>query len=137
MTNQEEMTVEAARGILRKEYWDDVRDTAKAIKDAWDSKEIDDREGLIEYIDETVDGAGRVIYTGQAMDCLRYSDNDEAGIDELGASGFDWSNGVPWSQLAYFAFRADIMNQLDAEGLDVNDPQRDEDDEEETEEEES
>ena len=117
------ITVEDAHARLRQDYYDDVRDVAQDVREWWRDNPDADREALIDYIEESVDGAGRVIYTAQAMDCLRYSDHDDAGIEELGADGFSWKDGIPWSQLAYFAFRADILAQLDAEGLDVNDPE--------------
>ena len=118
-----QITVDAAHTRLRADYYSDVRDFAADVIAWWHDNPDADREALVEYIEQGVDGAGRVIYTAQAMDCLRYSDNDSAGPDELGADGFDWKSGIPWSQLAYFAFRADIMEQLDAEGLDVNNPE--------------
>ena len=121
-TKRATITVEDAHERLRADYYADVRGLAEQVGAWWEGEPGADREALIEYIDESVDGHGRVIYTAQAMDCLRYSDNDGLGIEELGVDGFDWKDGIPWSQLAYFAFRADVIAQLGAEGLDVNDP---------------
>ena len=114
--------VNAAQGVLRADYYQDVRDIAESVIEEWNAGNIDGRDELIEYIDQTVDGCQRVIYTGQAMDALRYSDNDDAVIESLGVEGFDWSSGVPWSQLAYFAVEQDVFEMLDSIGLDPNDP---------------
>jgi Uri superfamily endonuclease len=136
MKKQNEITVDDARQVLRKDYYDDVRSMSEGIRQEFadyvkrDKPSSDDaREWLQDYIHESCDGASRVIYTSEAMDCLRYSDNDEAGIEELGSEGFDWSDGIPWSQLAYFAFRRDVEEQLSADGLDLNDPIAEDEDE--------
>lgn len=121
-----EITVEDAHSVIRRDYYSDVRGAAEEFLKMWNAGEFSDREQAIEWIDQSVDSSGRVIYTAQAMDCLRYSENEDAGIEELGADGFDWSDGPPYSQLAYFAFRADIMRSIecgvgDLDGVNVND----------------
>lgn len=118
-TAQEKM--DAGLSELRSAYYSHVRDTARELVEECRSGEIADREALIERIDQECDGTEWVIYTQKAQVVLLVSENDSAGIDDLGADGFDWSAGVPWSQLAYFALRQDLYEQLEAEGLDVND----------------
>jgi hypothetical protein len=121
-----ETEVNEAHRVLRADYWSDVRDVAEEFIKMWNAGDFDDRDEAIEWIDQSVDGAARVIYTAQAADCLRYSDHDDAGIDELGAEAFNFKDGMPWSALAYFAFRADIIEQIgcgvtDLDGVDIND----------------
>src|SRR5512147_1548862 len=110
----------SARDEMRREYYEDVNNLASSIKEAYERGEIADRDSLIDHIHETVDGCARVIYTASAQEALLVSCNDSAGIDNLGADGFDWSSGIPWSQLAYFAVEADVMDALRDDGLDVN-----------------
>ena len=110
----------SARDEMRREYYADIEGIAKDIKDEYDRGQIDDREALMDYIHETVDGCDRVIYTHSAQECLLVSENDNAGIEALGADGFDWKDGIPWSQLAYFAVEADVFAELERMGLDVN-----------------
>lgn len=126
--NEARRTVEDAHRILRADYYGDVRRTADCIAEWWKDNRDAGRESLLDYIDETIDGSSRVIYTAEAIECLRYSDNDSIGLDELGADGFNFRDGIPWPQLAYFAFRQDVIEQLDAIGLDVNNPEHDTDD---------
>ena len=108
------------RSELQREYYADIKSIAEGIKEEYDRGEIDDRDSLLENIHQTVDGCARVIYTGRAQEALLVSRNDNAGIDALGADGFDWSDGIPWSALAYFAVEADVIEELSDMGLDVN-----------------
>lgn len=120
MPTDDEITVDRAYGIIQRAYYDDVKGLASSIKEYYDRGEISDREHLIERIDETVDGCARVIYTRSAQEALFISRNDNAGIEALGADGFDWKDGIPWSGLAYFAVHADVIEALEEMGLDVN-----------------
>lgn len=95
-----------------------MREIAEEIATACKDGEIANSDALSERIDETCDSSAWVIYTASAQQVLRYSDNGSAGIDELGADSFDWSGGIPWSQLAYFTLRRDIYDQLPAEDID-------------------
>lgn len=105
---------------MQRQYYADIRSIAEGIKEEYDRGDIADRETLLENIHETVDGCERVIYTGQAQEALLVSRNDTAGIDSLGSEGFDWKDGIPWSQLAYFAVEADVIEELQDLDLDVN-----------------
>jgi hypothetical protein len=111
----------SGRDEMRREYYEDVKGLAESIKEDYDRGEIADRDHLLDRIHETVDGCSRVIYTSSAQEALLVSDNDSAGIDSLGADGFDWSSGIPWSQLAFFAVEADVVEELGHMGLNVND----------------
>jgi hypothetical protein len=110
----------SGRNEMQREYYKDIKDLAQSVYDEYQAGDIADRDSLIEHIHETVDGCARVIYTTSAQEALVVSRNDSAGIDNLGADGFDWSSGIPWSALAYFTVEADVFEELDRMGLDVN-----------------
>lgn len=132
---REDAAVEHGRNLMRQGYFDDVRSCAENIKSEIAS-EIKDgkrgeelREWLIDNLDQTCDGHQRVIYTYQAQETLLFSENDGA-IEEMGsAEGFVTSDGVEWSKLAYFAFRADVVRHLAALDVDVDEPDAGTDDE--------
>lgn len=114
--------------FLRRDYNNDVRDLAESIKGELDERIADGEEGealrewLIEHIDETIDGCARVIYTGKAQEALLFSSNDGAYADEFGPEGMVEGDCIMWSRLAYAAVRADVLEQLESDGVDVNNP---------------
>lgn len=81
-----------ANGIKERDYYEDVSGVADDIKRAIKDKEITDAESLDTYLHETCDGAGRVIYTAKAQDCLRYSSFDSAYVDQFGGEEPNWSS---------------------------------------------
>lgn len=111
-----------ANAVLRKDYWDDVRSAAEGLKQRLQDGEFNDRDQFLEALHETVDWHERVIYTFQAQQCLLYSDNDGAYFEDFGSEGAVRDGQLNWSALAYAAFERDIIEQLDALGVDVNDP---------------
>lgn len=122
--------VDNAHNVLRADYWQDVRDCAESIISELKDRVKDGKRGetlrewLIEHIDESVDGHQRVIYTAKAIECLLYSDNDGVGVDEGLVDPSTFIDGIPWSQLACCAFRADVTERLDAEDIDLNEPEK-------------
>lgn len=119
---------EVAKPNERAVYWHDVRDMAESIKAELQSQ-IDDgtrgedlRDWLIEHIHESIDGSARVMYTRQAQECLAYSENDGAYFEEFGDEGAVSDGAINWSALAYMAFRRDVEAQLEADGVDLNEP---------------
>jgi hypothetical protein len=118
---QEEITVQQAENIMQREYEKDVRDVADSIRQGFDDVDqdyADDPEGAREWVSdrthEECDGAARVIYTHRAILCLLYSRNDDAMSQELGClDGVIQEGGsINWSVLAFFAFRADVIEEL-------------------------
>jgi hypothetical protein len=120
-----------AHRVLRQDYFDDVRGVAEDLKERLAEGEFSDRDDFTQAIDEAVDGHGRIVYTGQALECLRYSENDGAYADEFGEDGIVEGGSIMWSRLAYSAFRANIIERLESLGIDVNDPIPEEEDEDE------
>ena len=103
------------------QYQDDVRDMAEQIREWAKENDYPDREQVLEYMHESIDGCGRVIYTWKAKMCMVYSKNDGAYFDNFGSEGAISDGGIEWSKLAYCAFEADVIEELDSDGFDVND----------------
>ena len=110
------------------DYWEDVRNMAQSIADEIESRANDGelgetlREWLQEHIHESIDGSARIIYTRQAQECLIYSSNDGAYFEEFGDEGAVSDGCINWSAIAFSAFERDVIEQLDAIGVDVNEP---------------
>lgn len=111
-TNDER--IDAARRILRADYWQDVRNVADNLRDEIKAGNITSRDEADTYLDESVDGHQRVIYTAQAIEGLLYTDNESAYVDETGSPppSQAFEDNSAWSQLMYYAFRADILDTL-------------------------
>jgi hypothetical protein len=112
MTNEQRITVAQAEGVLRAEYWDDVRGMAEDARQAVKDGDVNDTEELENWLNESIDGCGRVIYTAQAMDGLRWSNHDEACFDEGLCCEDDFRDGIPWSKLMFCALLADVRDTL-------------------------
>lgn len=113
-------------------YVDSIADDIAASVKAGDCDDVTDA------IHEAVDGSSWVIYTAMAPKVLEYSSNDGAMEDEgmypesLPSGGLD----ALITQAAYFAMCADVRDELDRRGYDLNDtdswfPDEDEEEEEE------
>lgn len=132
LTREEaESLVKDAESVLRAEYYTDVRELASEIKEELKERLVAGeageplREWLIERIDEAVDGHHRIIYTWQSQKLLLFSDNASAYADDFGDEGIVENGDICWNRLAWAAMRADLRDQLDAEGIDVNEPDGD------------
>jgi hypothetical protein len=112
--------LDEAHRIIRSDYYDDVRSVADDLAEQWKSGEIGSRDDFLERLSEAVDGTQRVIYTGQAMDGLRASDNSGAYIEDFGAEGAIENGDIAWSRLMFAAMERDVTEQLEALGVDVN-----------------
>lgn len=113
--------VDNAIQVIKADYYKDVASHADDFIERIRSGEWDDRDDFFDSFDEEIDGAARVIYTWNAKLGLLVSDNEDAGIEELGVDSFDWSSGTPYSALMLYAFRQDIIEAMDRKGFDVND----------------
>jgi hypothetical protein len=112
-----------AINLLRAAYYGEIRDLAREVRGLVNEGELKDSEDVDTWIHETLDGHQFVIYTAQAQEVLFISSNDGYGAEE-GLVNF--SNGIPWEQLAYWAMRQDLLEQLDALEVDVNNPEKNE-----------
>ena len=111
---------EIGRSALHRAYYADVRSMAEEIvseaagetTDTGEDADWDElRERADELTHENVDGSAWVIYTGQAMDVLRVSENDTA---------FEDAGDVPsaedctfWSVMAYHAMHQDVSEAVE------------------------
>lgn len=110
-----ESMTDLADKIKRADYWRHVRDLAEAVKD--DVRERvkggdDIDEAVSESLHEHADSSAWVIYTRQNFDVLRYSENEDAAVDEFGAEGIASRDGINWALLAFCALQADVREQL-------------------------
>lgn len=115
-----EKHVREALDVIEADYRGDVDGICKDVIDEIKAKNIEDRGALIEYIEESIDGCSRVIYTQEAQAGLLASHNDSAAIDEGMVDPSRWKSGVDWSQLMYWALRQDVIEHLDRLGVDVD-----------------
>jgi hypothetical protein len=116
-----EQKIEDGMREIRSAYWTMIRDDAQDFVKECREGTIADRDELLDRIHEHCDGHEWVIYTFKAQLVLLCSDNDGIGVEDGLVGPESFKDGIPWSQLAYCAMEADLMRQLDAEGLDVND----------------
>lgn len=102
-----EEDVNAAVSIIQRDYYQDVKGIADDIRDAvFQRREITNENQLEEYLQQTVDGSARVIYTFQSKLGLLVTKNDEAYEDEFGEKPRDIA-----AQMAY-AMLVDVREEL-------------------------
>jgi hypothetical protein len=112
----------AAKGRLQRVYFDDVAEAAAYLEGEVTDGSIEDRDAFQERLHEYIDGHQRVIYTHKAIECLMFSDNDGYAIENGLIGTDDFSDGIPWSALAYGAFEQDVLARLGRNGVvDVDD----------------
>lgn len=92
---------ELANNIKQRWYADLVRDHVEEIKDAIKDGEITTSEEVYDRIREM-----EVIYTSQAQDVLRFSQNDTAYWEEMGGEA------PSWAVVASYALQADVLKDL-------------------------
>lgn len=129
LTREEaEEMVQDAEGVLRAEYYSDVRSIAQEIAGELTEKlkagERGEklREWLLERSDSAVDSHYRIVYTWQSQKVLLFSDSSGAYIENFGDEGIAEGGDIAWSKLAWAAMREDVREQLEAEGIDINEP---------------
>ena len=116
--------VKHASHILTLDYLDDVEAIAADLVDHWRQNDYDGCDGWQQWLDETIDGHQRVIYTWQARCGLLVSDNADAQENENG------EEGVGPEVKMYYALRADVLAYVrDRLDIDLDTPE----DEDETE----
>lgn len=113
-----EESADYAMQILRRDYYADVCNVAKDLIERIKNGEIEDSEALQDALHDDIDGHQRITYTFQARIGLLCSDNEDA-LEEEGAGG---DNPTP-EQRCYWAMRQDVIERLEAEGVDPNAPE--------------
>jgi hypothetical protein len=84
MDPKEKITVDEAVSIIKRDYYDDVREIVENLKQAIKDGEVTDEDGAYDWLHQSIDGSARVIYTWQAKLGLLVSDNEDAYEDEIG-----------------------------------------------------
>lgn len=114
--------IDLARSAYCKHYREIGDEIIQMGRDGEWGYDDDAREKLSEYMHETIDSDGWVIYTQKAQMVCCLSENDGAYIDNFGTDGIVDDGAINWSRLAFAALEADVYAYLDAHGFDVNDP---------------
>lgn len=109
-----------ASGLLRQEYFDSVRPHAQGIVDDIRRGELTDRNSLLDRVTEESGNSYWAIYTHASQQALWASENADHGTEE-GLVSIDEREGVPWGQLASWAFYRDLLVDIEDLGIDVND----------------
>ncbi len=95
-----------ALSVLRKHYWQDVRDVIEDLKGELKRGAVEhDTESVDSWIHEAVDGHERIIYTWQAVETLLVSDSEDAYESETGQKG-------SFEVMAFYAFKTDILEEI-------------------------
>lgn len=92
--------------IRKAKYLRILNRAVKRIVDDW-------KEGS--FLRGELENTCSVEYLDDAVAILLNSDNEAAGHAELGAEAFDWDGGIPWTQLATYALRADVLETVRTE----------------------
>ena len=110
--------VQKAFDVMRAEYYQDVRATAKSF-----AKELKDGDvsDFHDAIHELCDGDQRVIYTFKAKVGLLCSDNEDAYMEQTGEPPPVDGDSINYSAMMFYAFQQDIIECLESNGVDVND----------------
>lgn len=122
---------EAVR-VLRAEYYQSVRSIVEEGMGQIKEGHITDREGLDEYLDQSVDGSYWVIYTHANFQVLFVSDNHDAYMEDFGEPPVEGSD-IKWAALAYAAMRRDIYDLIGSYDEEIEallNPEEEEEDEE-------
>ncbi len=108
---------EAVR-VLRTEYYQEVRSIVEEAMGEIKGGNIADREGLDEYIDQSVDGSYWVIYTHANFQVIFVSDNHDAYMEDFGEPPVEGGD-INWAALAYAAMRRDVSELASAHDAEI------------------
>lgn len=103
---------EAVR-VLRAEYYQAVRDIVEEAMDEIKDGRIPDREGLDEYLHQSVDGSHWVIYTHANFQVIFVSDNQDAYTEDFGEAPVEGGD-VNWAAMAFAAMKRDVDDLVGA-----------------------
>ncbi len=116
--------------ISRTEYLKEIRslaeEAARYARDGEFGTGEQAREGLSEWIWQTIDGHQWVIFAAYNFSVLDASDNDGAYVENYGSGGLVGDGVLNTVVLAYAAMEADLNEALrDLDDFDANDPNPD------------
>lgn len=130
MTITEKQHDDAVR-VLRAEYYESVRSIVEEGMGQIKEGHILNREGLDEYIDQSVDGSHWVIYTHANFQVIFVSDNHDAYMEDFGEAPVS-GNDINWAALAYAAMKRDVYDLIGAYNEEIEallDPEEEEEEE--------
>jgi hypothetical protein len=115
-TMENEITVDQAVQVIRRDYYKDVMGVADDVIEFMTdtSNGLKDRDDVTRYLEETIDGHERVIYTFKARLGMLVTDNDEAYESEHGEA-------APSVESAMFmAMLQDVREAISGRGYDLD-----------------
>jgi hypothetical protein len=123
--------VEAAKEAeraLAADYELDVADVVLELKNMVDKGELATSVLLDKALERAVEKHPRTTYTHRAMLGVVASKNREAAFDE--GAKIHCDDEIPWADLAFYAMKLDVIEGLEAAGVDVSElgPAGDDDD---------
>lgn len=99
---------------LHNSYRADVDSMVDTMLEFVATGEVATIEKFHEYLAESCENTQRVIYTGRAIECLLLSENEDAYYEEHGTGMPDDVDTIPWSTLAFYAFREDVLEMIES-----------------------
>lgn len=101
---------------------DAYRSHVKACADSVEARVREQEDGFDfgEIQHEDLDGDSWVIWTDKAKAVVLVSGNGGAYFEDLGSDGVVKGGDIDWSALAYMALRADVYEELDQRGREMN-----------------
>ena len=111
--------VKKAYDVMYAEYYQDVRETAKSFAKDLKSGDVDE---FSDALHELCDSDQRVIYTFKARVGLLVSDNEDAYMEQTGEPPPVEGDTINYSAMMFYALQQDIIECLERNGVDVNDP---------------
>jgi len=110
-----------------REYWDEVdslvEEAVRMCREGEFGTGEQAREGLGEWLWQTIDGHSFIIYTAKAKALLQHTDNEDYTADNFGPESMMKDGAIHWEGIAFGALYGDVMDRLGSvDGFDVNDP---------------
>ena len=111
--------------MTRKEYWDEIRSIRDSLKEEWKDERADyaydGNEWLHERLHQDIDGHQWIIYNAYNLDVLRFTDNEDAYIDNFGEWPADSDLSRIHTLAAFEAMRTDVQDGLDMDDFEDDD----------------
>lgn len=107
-----------AMRVLRAEYYRGVRSIAHEIRDRIKDGEIQNQDDLETHLNQSIDGSYWVIYTHANFQVLICSDHHDEYTEQFGEPPVR-DNEIQWNSLAFAAMERDVRDQMDAEGIGI------------------
>lgn len=102
--------------MTRKEYWDEVRSIRENLRDEWKDERGDygdANEFIGDRLHEMIDGHQWIIYNSYNLDVIRFTDNEDAYIENFGEWPADSDLSRIHTLAAFEAMRQDVSDGLD------------------------